>query len=158
AETLTNLAVAQCEIGQPTTAEFALQEAIDIVHETGDYDQLFRIRVVAGKMGSKLVKADGLLELVQAGAEDALATGLPGTAYLRYCKAVMFVVQNGGDPEAARRMIRCARELEGQLDPRDPHAPKLRYLEALVLRLAGEPLSRITSVLIEGAHQWYRRI
>jgi tetratricopeptide (TPR) repeat protein len=158
AEVLTNLAVALAATEQTTPAGFALQEAIDILMETQDYDQLFRTVVVSAKVGSNLVRRDKMLELFKAGAEEALATGRPGTAYTRYCMGISFAVEKSETVDAARTMIRCARELEDRLDPLHPHVPKLRLLEAQVLRLAKESLEGITEVLIEGAHHWYKRI
>jgi tetratricopeptide (TPR) repeat protein len=158
AEALTNLAVALAATGQETSAGLALEEAIDIVGETEDYDQLFRTIVVAAKMGSNIVRPDTILEIIEAGAEDALATGRPGTAYVRYCMGVSLIIGSAGDLALARKMIRCARELEDRLDPLDPHVPELRYHEALVLRLAEKPIAQIAEVLIEGAHHWYQRI
>jgi tetratricopeptide (TPR) repeat protein len=158
AEVLTNLAVALAATDQNTQAGFALEEAIEVAQETGNYDQLFRSFVVAAKVGSNLIRPDRMLELIQEGAEEALATGRPGTAYVRYCMGVSYVLQTGGDADASRRMIRSARELENRINTLDPNIPKLRYHEALVLRLSGAPLIRITEVLIQGAHLWYKRV
>jgi hypothetical protein len=158
AEVLTNLSIALDAMGKTTAAGLALEEAMDILIQTEDYDQLYRVLVTAADMGSNLVDADRVSELIEGCAEEALHAQRLGTAYVRYCKGISIVVKNGGSIEVAQRMIRCARDLENRLAPLEPNVPKLRFLEALVLRLAGEPLTRTISVLIEGAHHWHKRI
>lgn len=158
AEVLTHLALALDATGRGTSAGFALGEAVDIATATGNSDQLFRILVVADRIGADLTPSDRVLDLIEAGAAQALETERPGIAYLRYCTGASLASRGGGNVEAGRRIVGIARELEGRIDPHDPNVPKMRYFEAMLLREAGEPPARFTNALVEGAHHWYRRI
>lgn len=155
AEVLTNLATALTAVGRQTEAGLALEEALDILEHTRDYDQLFRTLIVAIRIGSNLVKVEHAVELIHAGAEDALQSNRVGTAYLRYCEGASFLLQSGGEIADVQRMVRCARALENQLNTRDPHVPKLRLFEAMACRSAGEPQDAVIRLLIEGAYHWY---
>ena len=158
AEVLTNLAIALSRVGDNTSADLALEEAIDILQETEDYDQLFRTLVAALTIESNLIQPDRAIELIEAGADEAAATNRAGIAYLRYGIGLTFLLRMGEELEAGQRMVQKARAIENRLEPLDPQVPKLRYFEALLIRLAGGSVSRITQVLLEGAHEWYRRI
>jgi hypothetical protein len=141
-----------------TRARFALEEAVSIAQEAGDYDQLYRILIAANHLGLDLYPADQILTLVEAGAADALEAGRPGIAYLRFGVGASIAVHQDGGVEPGLRMVREGRAIEGRINPTDPTVPKLRLLEAILLRLAGEPAERYTQVLLEGAYHWYRRI
>lgn len=156
AEALTNLATALDAAGDPTRAQFALEEALDVVRGTKDYDQLFRVLVAGGRLGLDLFPAERMLELVEAGALAALEGGRPGIAYVRFCTGASLAVGRDGAAEVGLGMVRRARGIEGRLDPNDPHVPKLRLIEAHLLRRAGRPGGEITRALMEGAHHWYR--
>jgi hypothetical protein len=158
AEALTHLALAYRAAGKETAAGFALEEALSIVQETQDYDQLFRVLVAGHSIGLDLYPLDRILDLLETGAAAALESERPGTAYLRFCQGASAAIDLEGSAAAGLRLVRRARELEAHIDPRDPHVPKLRLIEALLLRRAKAPDKRVTAALIEGAHHWYRGI
>lgn len=157
AEVLTNLAAAHAMNGDPTTADLALQEAFDVVGQTEDWDQWFRIAVFAVQLGSSLVPRSDIEGLVEAGARDAKEGGRPGVAVRRYCVGLALLCDTEAFA-AAGRMAAAARRLEPRLDPRDILRVQLRDLQARLVIESGQADGAAVVLLLEGAHLWYEMI
>lgn len=157
AETLTNLALALTKQGDLTRAELAAKEALDVATASGDEDQTFRIKIAAIKMGSSLVPAKDRDSTLMAAAEHSRSLGRLPTAYLRFCIGAE-EASDVGEWEEGLRFVQLAREIEDNIDARDPHIAMIRGTEALLHRLAGSTDEEILPCLIDGAQRWYQRL
>lgn len=158
-ETLTNLAETCLDLRppDPTRAERALLEALDIARQEGNADQTWRSQIKLIQLRSKAVALGEWYGIFEAAARDAERQHRWSTAYLRRCIEAQVAAEEGHIPEGLHA-IQEAMGLEGKLDRGVPYPAQLRLTQVKLMAVAGAAATDVLSVLIDGAFLWFERL
>lgn len=153
AETLTHLAQAKTMLGDSASAAYLLEEALEIVEETGDTTQRFRI------VEARLRCSDAPTETIEKAAatarDAALASEQSGhvaTAYVRWCMAADWAHRTG-NALLLDESLAAAAGLEEKLDEFDLHRPALTLLRGRRELEKGDHQQAL-GILYEGCLRW----
>lgn len=157
AETLTNLANAYREVHNPTSAELALREALDVAVRTQNLDQIHRIRTSLIQLESSVIDTADWDRVLTEAAEHAEGERRFSTAYIRRCIHAE-VALHRGDPATAMKVLADAIRIENLLDSGDLNPAKARALMGDAMEKLCLDADQIVPILIDGADKWYRRL
>lgn len=154
ADCLAHLGEALMVGGQPTEAELALCEALDIVTRVSDEPHCVYVLGILGRLGSdRFVVENGYARIV-AFAEKSEAGGRFAAAHVQWCICAE-IARRAGDNTGAVAAIERARMLEPRLKGMDLNPAKLRIDHARLLQDNGATCDKIVVPLLEGARLWF---
>ncbi len=157
AEVLTNYASALRKAGRETSAQLALQEALERSKSSGDADQLYRTQVTLIQFGSIHADGEEAWRILEEACDAAEVAGLVSTAFIRLCILATYALENRCC-ERGLQAIERARKLEDRLDKNDPNRAKIRQTEYQLRRLNGTKAGVQVPLLLEGAGLWLSQV